>query len=79
VTSKVTKDDHDQLLRLLVVNDNTRVGVGIELKFSWFVHEKRIPWVSFIGLGTFLDMVTPEVSDGLGFDDPVVFRRIGGF
>jgi len=76
VASKVTKNDHYQLLRLLVANDNTRVRGGIELKFTWIVHKKRIPSVSCIGLGTFLDMVSPELSNGLGFNDPVVFGRI---
>lgn len=79
MASKVPKDYHDQLFRLFVVNDNTCVGVGIKLEFCWIVHKDRIPLVSFIRLGTFLNMGSPEYFNAFRFYDPVVFGRIGGF
>ena len=78
VISETTKDDHNQLFGVFIINDNTCVIVGIILKFSWIMHKERISFVLFIRLGTFFDMVSPEVHH-LRFYDPVVFRRIGGF
>ena len=79
VVSETTKDDHNQLFGVFIINDNTCAIVSIILKFSWIVHKERISFVLFIRLGTFFDMVLPEVFNRLRFYDPVVFRRIGGF
>jgi hypothetical protein len=43
------------------------------------VHKDRIPLVSFIRLGTFLNMGSPKYFDAFRFYDPVVFGRIRGF
>ena len=35
--------------------------------------------MALIGLWTVVNMVLPQVCDGIGFGDPLVCGRIGGF
>ena len=60
---KVAQDDHQKLVRLLVVNNNTCVRVDIELKFGWVMHIKRISFMSFIRLGGLFNMVLPQICN----------------
>ena len=79
MASKVAQYHHHQLLWLLVVNESTGARVDIILKFGWVEHENGIPFMALIGLWTVVNMVLPQVCDRIGFSDPLVCRRIGGF
>ena len=74
---KVPDDNHYQLL--LVVNENTSIGVDIVLKFGGVMHENRISFKSWIMLTTFFDMVSPKIINRLRFDNPVVSWWVRSF
>lgn len=79
MSSKVPKDDHDQLVCFIVVNNKTGSGIDVNLKFRWVEQEKRISFMSVIWLGAVFDMGSPEACDGFRICDPVVFRWIRNF
>jgi hypothetical protein len=79
MSSKVTDDDHNQLLSLIVINNKIGVGIDINLKFRWVKKKKRIPFMPAIWLGAVFNMGSPDVRNGFRFYDPFVFPRIRSF
>ena len=63
VTSKVSNDDHDDLVCLTVTNDKACVGVDIKLKFGRDGKRERISFMLLIWLGAGSDMILPQVSE----------------
>jgi hypothetical protein len=66
VASKVSNDDHDDLVCLTVTNDKACVGVNIKLKFGRVRRDGkrgRISFMSLIWLGAGSDMILPQVSE----------------
>ena len=61
VASKVSKDDHDDVICHTVTNTNTGVGIDIVLKLGWVNERDRISFMALIRLRAVIDMVLSEI------------------